>query len=550
MRKSIVGAIILFLCMTGFVRAATSNPKITIVFRGCTHCAADQEKLLLYKYGSRHDVISHQAWAGNGGSVSIQLSPGYYTVSYRPRGCFGERLFAVLPDHDRTVHLPLTCPSNTLTELIDDAVGIAGSLPPGVVRARIRNASGVDHWKDVDVENGMYYADRRSQAPNTLELFFANGDHVSIAVDATAARNFSVFRYDVSAAMITRAKKTKGSPYNRPEKLLRGPLGTIWALDPLGNRVDIVRPDRTVKVENLPSVFAGAKSMVASSSAVWVFESSVGRLVRFSPDGSLSEFDAFGAPSFDANADEEMTIGPDGRLWLLSEYSAVVGYDDKGNDTHVKSGLKRLKAIATGADGRIWVADKDALAAIDSQHKITLVPGFSDIQGIRAGRNGIWVLQSRSVAYMTYAGKVTRIALPFRNFTVRHSIVDRNDMMWFTDRFGNTIAYAKPCGTVVASFVSSRPSQIGGLAVGPDGNVWYSAAGVNRIEEFNKRMYFVPFGIDASSIAFDAQGNFWYAAPHADVIGSIPVSGHSFCFALPLAVTRDCATSHADKIGP
>ncbi|GAC1651737.1 MAG: hypothetical protein NVS9B12_00390 [Vulcanimicrobiaceae bacterium] len=320
----------------------------------------------------------------------------------------------------------------------------------------------------------------------------------------------------------------------------------MWVLDPLGNRVDVFQPNEEPRSFDLPSAFAGAQDIVATKTAVWIFEASVNKLARFTPEGNVVEF-----PMVDRVLwRDRMTVGPDGNIWIDTN-DAIEVYDHNGRSERIKTApLGYVHSISTGSAGNVWIADGDTVATIDSHRKLTLFHGFSKILAISAANHGAWIIQSNALTYIAQDGKTVKISLTVDEFTPRYEAVDRDDTLWFTDRFGNIIASAKTDGTLRAAYIDVVPTGVSGIAIGPSGTAWYSAPREHLIFEYRKRIVFAPAKVDASYLAFDSIGNLWYTAPDADVVGYIPPAGKSQCFALRYATVRSCQTSEAIEIAP
>lgn len=98
--------------------------------------------------------------------------------------------------------------------------------------------------------------------------------------------------------------------------------------------------------------------------------------------------------------------------------------------------------------------------------------------GIAAGPDGnIWVTEPSQarVVRITPAGAITEVPLP--HGTVPYAIVAGPDgALWFVDANGPRLGRLTTAGTVMEyPLPEDRLAGIGGLALGPDGNLWYTA---------------------------------------------------------------------------
>ena len=226
-----------------------------------------------------------------------------------------------------------------------------------------------------------------------------------------------------------------------------------------------------------------------------------------------------------------VTAGPDGNVWFADE--GVLGG---------KSGIGRIKAsgetfeineylsgenlsglnggsepvaIATGPDGKLWFTDKGptpAIGVIDPASPETATefsieekggnPGAVP-QGIVAGPGGnLWFADNGTIPAI---GKIDPITHAVEEFPIDeahggnegsqpHGIVAGPDgKLWFTDN-GTTPAIGRidPTTHAVEEFGTGAGSIPGGtfggalgpwgIAVGPDGNVWFTENGFNSTE--------------------------------------------------------------------
>ena len=535
------------------------SQRVTVKLVGCDDCSSSAINVSLWDE-TQDDEIAVPA-KQSGADLTLRLAPGYYRLLISTQRCGGDPFVGVLPQRDRVAYVKVRCSKSHYSSgrLVDAARGLAGAIPQAAASIVALPAEVYpDPAKPVNaatIDNGAYYLDETDCRFCVLEVTLRNGKKVRLAARA-GQKNFSLTVRDISARDLLNGVPADESPFNSPEALAEGPAHTIWALDPLGNRVDVFGPGRSFRSINLPTQFADAGQIIGTSDAVWVSERRVGKLVRFGPNGSQTEI-----PIANVETPQNLKIakGRDGRIWFAYDTDAGA-VDETGHVDHYPPDFPVfwIKDLTAGQDDHTWFvglstsygAGGKFLAAVDRQGhwKKYVLPDDVDNDRVLGAASGTWVVGSYwSVHFVDWAGHITKANLPIREMGPTPFLVDGTDGLWFTDMYGNITARATPDGKVNAAYSSDfgRPG-ITDMRAGASGKVliaWNTAGGIAQFGASPSAMELVqptPRTIKPKYILVDSSGSVWFSDPDADVVGAFLKNNGQTCFGLPLSNIRAC----------
>jgi uncharacterized repeat protein (TIGR01451 family) len=228
---------------------------------------------------------------------------------------------------------------------------------------------------------------------------------------------------------------------------------------------------------------------------LWFAEFSLGKIGRMTPSGSLSEydvpFDGRSVPTF-------ITSGPDGNLWFSFGPGSIGRITPQGVITEYPVPTPHLtKGITSGPDGNLW---------------------FTEGSANKIGR-------------ITTSGAVTEFDLPAASGDASSITSGPDDALWYTNPGAHTIGRITTSGSITEFGVPTAP---GGLALGPDGNLWFTETG--KIGRMTPDGSFTEFAVDGgsghpSSIASGPDGNLWFN--DRGKIGRITTGGSITEFPIP-----------------
>ena len=537
---------------------------VIVYLTGCTDCALKPPGVSIWDE-SINAPLAPTVLSRNNNGFTLSLSPGYYDVNVRSASCNGDGFLGVLPHHDRSFELRVRCVNrrtkHTLgyVRLVDAARGLAGTAPALASSISMWPAGGNERPVTATIDGGAYYFDEVNCSDCVLEFSLINGKRSRIGVSLRGAENFSLVRHDVTKAALLDGVSVRGSPFNAPETLVEGPSESIWVLDRLGNRVALIAVHRPPREIDLPSPFADAGDIIATSRFVWVSERRFDRIARFALDGSYKEYQvALTAGGFHGNL--QMVSGGNDRIWFI-DGRELGTLDEEGATPRyfVPSPVFGINALALGRDGRVWVSGaassyglgKPFLAAVTMDGQWQRFPLADDAAVIKSARNGLWVTTGNYDNYLSFVswhGREQSVKLPVHRLWPTLYAVSDSDEVWFSDRYGNVIGHAAPDGSVHLEYTDFGPAGISDMRLDGAGNLWVAEQKAHVIDEYGKAVYLPPRGVSPKNLLFDSTGSLWYSDPEADVVGVIAKNGSSKCYAFRLSPVKNCAFGHAEIV--
>jgi virginiamycin B lyase len=284
---------------------------------------------------------------------------------------------------------------------------------------------------------------------------------LGLGVGATLASRGAASGADVSALKVTIREwdvPTKGA---HPHDPAVGLDGALWFTEQLQNKLGRVDPktgifkEYALKIED-----SGPHGLVADSNGnIWFTGNGKGYIGKLDPrSGSLTEY-----KMPDAKAEDPHTAVFDshGILWFTVQVGNMVGRLDPQTG---KINLKKMQM----ADARPYGI------VINSKG----IPFFCEF-----GTNKLAKIDPQTM-------EITEYKLP-ENARPRRIANDASDKIYFTDYHGGNLGRLDPVTSNVRMWPSPGGSGSGpyGIAITPDGLVWYSESGVkpNTIIRFNPK---------------------------------------------------------------
>jgi streptogramin lyase len=284
---------------------------------------------------------------------------------------------------------------------------------------------------------------------------------------------------------------------------------------------------------------------------LWFTEELGDRIGRITPHGVVTEFSAGLTPFSFATG---ITAGPDGNLWFAENaaFSGATGATGRigritpaGVITEFSAGIPSGAlpvSIAAGSDGNLWFTDASAprigritpAGAVNMfTTGITLTATNSNSGGcsMTRGPNGnVWWLEQTfsfatpsRIAQITPAGVVTEYPLLLNEFAGGMA-PGPDGNVWFT--INNGVARITPTGTITRF---SGAVGTGCIALGPDGNLWSTAAFSDSLAKSTPTgaitTYDTTFGItpfaEVIGITAGPDGNLWFTEAFNPGIGRV-----------------------------
>ncbi len=192
-----------------------------------------------------------------------------------------------------------------------------------------------------------------------------------------------------------------------------------------------------------------------------------------------------------------ITTGPDGALWFAERGAGKLGRIDPSTDTITEPVRLRGQArfpwsVEVGSDGSLWATGGSLRTYRQESHgtpdpyasiwQVTLgptitatpfaLPMYSDPRNILLGPDGNQYFgeHTGNVGQITTAGQITQIPVPHANPVNAGLAVAPDGAIWFAETFHNKLGRIAMDGEVATCFFPGPA----GIADGPDGNLWVS----------------------------------------------------------------------------
>ncbi len=138
----------------------------------------------------------------------------------------------------------------------------------------------------------------------------------------------------------------------------------------------------------------------------------------------------------------------------------------------------------------------------------------------------------------TVPGVITEFTVPTAGSQPGGIAAGPDGNVWFTESSGNKIGRITPAGVITEFTVPTAGSQPIGIAAGPDGNLWFTESSGNKIGRISPAGVITEFtvptaGSAPSGIAAGPDGNLWFTEYAGNKIGRISPSGVITEFPIP-----------------
>jgi virginiamycin B lyase len=250
--------------------------------------------------------------------------------------------------------------------------------------------------------------------------------------------------------------------------------------------------DGVVHEVKLPGENLGPTTLsVAADGRLWFTLSSGNAIGRVEADGS--NYVQFDLPQ-PGSSPRIIALGSDGNLWFSQHDGGRMGrITPEGviSEWDLPTPDSQPRAIALGSDGNIWVGQFAAgsIARITPQGEITefaIPTPDSGPRALAAGPDGnIWFSEFKTgkIGRITPQGEITEFALPRPNTGPGDITTGSDGALWFLElggsmdgmqKDGNRVGRITVEGEITEYDIPSEGSTPVNIALGPDGNIWYT----------------------------------------------------------------------------
>jgi streptogramin lyase len=278
---------------------------------------------------------------------------------------------------------------------------------------------------------------------------------------------------------------------NGPGDATTGPDGNVWFVEAGANK--IARIDAAGTLTEFAaglSANAGLVGITAGPDGNLWFTEAKDRIGRITPDGTITQFSA-GISA--GSSPHGIVAGADGNIWFTESGTDAIGrITPSGSVTEFTAGITNGASpwwIAAGPDGNLWFTERGGsgrVARITTGGVVTeFATPSAQPTGIAAGPDGnIWVAESANpghIARVTPSGAITEYASGLTHDAGPTEIVAGTDgSLYFSESSGpGGVGRITPAG-VISEVRTGLSSAANGIAVGGDGNVWFTETSGNR----------------------------------------------------------------------
>ena len=282
-----------------------------------------------------------------------------------------------------------------------------------------------------------------------------------------------------------------------PTRLTVGPDGNLWYTNQRGNTIGRIAPAGATTTFSGPGVIAPFDITPGPDGNLWF--TNLASIGRITPTGVVTKF---AGPNIGAPV--EITAGPDGNPWFTDPSRHAVGRITPAGvvDTFTSADLQSPTGITANRDGNLWFTDfkANSISRITPVGVITTIADRGDgPQAIVAGPDGVLYYANAGTILL---GSVRRL-LPNGDEEVigggtyddrvaaTDLTIDGDGTLWLNDGSLNRIASidttaltggpAPPLTTVIPFTTPYASSGGGGLAIGPDGHLWFTLRNADAI---------------------------------------------------------------------
>jgi virginiamycin B lyase len=319
--------------------------------------------------------------------------------------------------------------------------------------------------------------------------------------------------HDVHAAPSTAAIP------DQPLEIVAGHDGALWFTELNGNRIGRIAVGGEMREYPVPTPRSGPLGIAfGPDNAIWFTESYADQLGRLDPlTGHITEYPI---PQLDGQPGR-LAVGSDGAIYFAQNHFGSMGRFTPSTGRFAEFGLSSGDTVdlVRGPDGAIW---------------------FTSAWGgvLQIGRLG----PDGSIAYHQDKAQ-------FGNAASESIVVGPDGALWFTQSAAGAIGRLNMAG--VFSRVKVKLGQAIALATGVDGNLWVSLSdgGIGRVSTTGKARVFdfedQLLDVPVTGITPGPDGNLWCTLPGIDRIGRITPAGISVQFTIPSAPAKPYGLSIA-----
>ncbi|HEX4718799.1 MAG TPA: hypothetical protein VH300_09745 [Thermoleophilaceae bacterium] len=266
-----------------------------------------------------------------------------------------------------------------------------------------------------------------------------------------------------------------------PSEVTAGADGQLWFTETSKNKIGRMSTGGVVTEWPTPSGSTAPQGItLGSDDKVWFTEPAKNKVARVAPDGTFTEFPVSVGKPWD------IVSGPGGDLWFTEHGGggAIGHITTAGTVTEYTTGIETdTSGIADGPDGNVWFTEPaaDKIGRITPTGAVTefALAGHAKPYAITTGPDGnMWFTEQGNGGAIGTIDLATQAITQYTTGLTANSnpagIVTASDgFLYFTETAADKVGKISGKGTITEFPTPTKAAVPDGVAVGPDGNVWF-----------------------------------------------------------------------------
>ncbi len=254
-----------------------------------------------------------------------------------------------------------------------------------------------------------------------------------------------------------------------------------------------------------------------------------------------------------------IVYGPRGMWFTQRGSNQIANITAQGVVTEFTAPATNPNNIVTGPDGNLWftMSSADAIGRMTPRGAVTQFSTGNEAYGpwdITVGHDGnLWFSfrssSTNAIGRITTSGVVTLFTngLSPGDVAVHDLALGPDGNVWFTEEFGNRIGSITPGGTITeySNGITANAGLVD-IAGGPDGNIWFTENSANKVGRITPGGTVTEFSNGISSQAGPgsiaaARGALWFTETNASNLARVTTSGSIVEYPIPGTLSADVA---------
>ena len=282
---------------------------------------------------------------------------------------------------------------------------------------------------------------------------------------------------------------------NRPQWIAAGSDGNMWFTENPGSAVARITPAGVVTeftpptANSLPQMIVGA-----SDGNLWFTEysnaSAASKIAKLTTAGTFIEYSTLFAPPPNDEPVGLVDRG-DGNIWYVAQGSSRVGFQGISGGTAGETSIPTANSgpfgIAAASDNNLYYteASTDKIGRIanlyTAQSEIALAAGTMPESIVRGPDGNLWFTEAGTNRIGRLSPNSFSVTGDFPTLTANSTptgiTAGQDGALWFTENGLDRIGRITTGGTVTEFALPGTGLGLRGIAVAPDGAIWYCAPG-------------------------------------------------------------------------